>query len=184
LGIAALGQAAGLGPDAVARGGALVMAAFGLVLLLPVANRGFSYATAGLAARADRGIGQAALSGAAGQFIGGLLLGAGWSPCIGPTLGGAIALAAQGQDLGEAAAVMLAFAFGTSTIVLAVGYGARGLIQRHRGRLIHLATLAKPLLGVVFLLVGLMLFFGINHILEAYIISWMPPWLQDVSVSI
>ena len=72
----------------------------------------------------------------------------------------AIALAAQGQDLGEAAAVMLAFALGTSTIVLAVGYGARGLLQRHRGRLIHLATLAKPLLGLVFLLVGLMLFFG------------------------
>ena len=64
LGVAALGQAAGLGPDAVARGGALVMAAFGLVLLLPVANRGFSYGAAGLAARADCGIGQAALSGA------------------------------------------------------------------------------------------------------------------------
>ena len=35
--------------------------------------------------------------------MGGLLLGAVWSPCIGPTLGGAISLLDASQDLAESA---------------------------------------------------------------------------------
>ena len=45
-------------------------------------------------------------------ILGGLLLGAIWSPCVGPTLGGALALAARGKGLAEAGATMLAFAAG------------------------------------------------------------------------
>ena len=39
-------------------------------------------------------------AGLRGQFAVGLLLGAVWSPCVGPTLGAASVLAAQGENLG------------------------------------------------------------------------------------
>ena len=47
-----------------------------------------------------------------GMFLGGALLGAVWSPCVGPTLGGAIALAYQGENLLRATGIMIAFALG------------------------------------------------------------------------
>jgi cytochrome c-type biogenesis protein len=42
-------------------------------------------------------------NGLSGQFTIGLLLGTVSSPCVGPTLGAASLLAAQGRDLGEVA---------------------------------------------------------------------------------
>ncbi len=184
LGVAALGQSIGLGSEAVARTGALAMVGFGLVLLVPVAGRGFAFATAGLADRADRGIDQVRRTGAGGQFIGGALLGAVWSPCVGPTLGGAVALAAQGQDIAAAGATMTAFALGVSTVILGLGYGARAAFARLRPLLRALAERAKPVMGLVFVSVGLALFLQLHHVVEGWFLSVLPPWLQDLSVSI
>ena len=47
------------------------------------------------------------IGGLWGQAVIGLVLGAIWSPCVGPTLGAASVLAAQGRDLGAVAAVMM-----------------------------------------------------------------------------
>ena len=90
LGVAAAGQRLGLTPDMVTQGAAVMMVLFGLVLLVPQFNAGFATATAGMAARADSGMDQIDRGGLGGQFLGGALLGAVWSPCVGPTLGGAI----------------------------------------------------------------------------------------------
>ena len=59
--------------------------------------------------RADRQLGGQRfdglrVGGLPGQFGIGVLLGAVWSPCVGPTLGAASLLAAQGRDLGEVGA--------------------------------------------------------------------------------
>ena len=184
LGLRALTQALGLSPDAVAQAGAAALVAFGAVLLVPAANRRFALATAGLAGRADAGVGPVDRGGAWGQFLGGALLGAVWSPCVGPTLGGALALAAQGQGLLQAGAVMAAFAAGTGTVILALGYGARGLLARNRGALHRLAEISKPVTGLAFLAVGLALLLGLDRLAEGWLVAHLPAWLQDLSVSI
>lgn len=184
LALAAAGRGLGFDAGGLAAAAALMMAAFGLVLLVPAANRGFALATAGLSERADRGIGRFAPDGPAGQFVGGLFLGAVWSPCVGPTLGGAIGLAAQGGSLLRAGAVMTAFALGVSTVLLALGYGARSLLIRNRARMQALAARARPVLGAVFLAVGLGLYFGLDHVIEGWFLTILPVWLQDLSVSI
>ena len=140
-----------------------------------------------MAGRADRGIdrvAQGGVDGAAGQFLGGMLLGAVWSPCVGPTLGGAISLAAQGESLGRAGATMAAFALGVSTVILGLGYGARTALRRRQAALRALADWARPAMGVIFVGVGLMLFFQLHHVLEGWLLDILPIWLQDVSVSI
>ena len=119
-----------------------------------------------------------------GQFLGGALLGAVWSPCVGPTLGGAISLASQGRDLTMAALTMTSFAAGVASIILAFGYGTRALLTRSRGTLRAIATTGRPVMGAVFALTGAVLFFHLNRPVEIWLIDNLPIWLQDFSVSI
>jgi cytochrome c biogenesis protein CcdA len=184
LGVTALGPAFGLDADRVARLAALAMVGFGLVMLVPALSAGFSTATAGFAARADAQVDAASDAGLGGQVLSGVLLGAVWSPCIGPTLGAAIALASTGESLGRAGAIMTAFALGVSTLILALAYGAKSAIRRRQTLLRSLADRAKPVMGVTFIVVGLSLWFGLHHVVEAWLIRTLPPWLIDFSVSI
>jgi cytochrome c biogenesis protein CcdA len=118
-----------------------------------------------------------------GQAVAGLLLGAAWSPCIGPTLGAAIALAARGEDLARAGAVMAMFALGVSTLILGLAYGARATLQRRKATLRALARLARPIMGATFVLVGLALFFELQRPVETWLLDTLPPWLTDLSVA-
>ncbi|MFN4204569.1 MAG: cytochrome c biogenesis CcdA family protein [Tabrizicola sp.] len=183
LTVAAFGHAIGLDERTLAQAGAVMMIGFGLVLLVPRLNASFASATAGFAAQADAGIDGLDRNGLGGQMLAGVLLGAVWSPCIGPTLGGAISLASQGQSLGWAAAIMTAFAAGVASVILALGYGARAAILRRRALLRTLADRAKPVMGVLFLAVGLAILFRWHHIAEAWLIDHLPAWLVDLSVT-
>lgn len=182
--VSAFGFALGLTEDVIAQAGALLMIGFGLVLLVPRFSMAFSTATAGLASGADTRMDQIETTGLKGQFTGGLLLGAVWSPCIGPTLGGAIALAAQGQSLLWAGAIMSAFALGVSTLILALGYGARAALLRRQALMRRIAERSRPFMGLVFVVVGLAIFFRLHHLLDAWLLGILPAWFVDLSVSI
>jgi len=95
-GVTAFGHLIGLDTDAVNRIAAGLMVAFGAVLLCPPLQARLATAAGPLAGAADRQLAGHRGEGIAGQFGIGLLLGAVWSPCVGPTLGGAIGLAASG----------------------------------------------------------------------------------------
>ncbi len=184
LGITALGPALGFDTDSVARIAALVMVGFGLVMLVPALSARFSTATAGLAARADAQIDTTSDAGLGGQFLSGALLGAVWSPCIGPTLGAAIALASTGENLGRAGAIMASFALGVSTLIVGLAYGAKSAIRRRQTLLRALADRTKPVMGATFVLVGLALWFGLHHVIDRWLIETLPASLIDFSVSI
>ena len=183
VGVAAAGHLVGLSPETVAQAGAVVMIAFGLVLLVPRFSAGFASVTAGAAGAADARMDTLDQSGIRGQFLGGLVLGAVWSPCVGPTLGGAIALASQGESLFKAGSIMAVFALGVATLILVIGYGARAALMRNQALMHKIATLSRPLLGFVFVGVGLAILFGLHYRLEAWALDIMPVWLQDLSVS-
>ena len=182
--VSAFGRAVGLNADDIAQVGAVLMILFGLVLLVPQASAVFSTVTAGFAARADSGLDEVDRGSLTGQFVGGMLLGAVWSPCVGPTLGGAISLASQGESLLRATAIMLFFALGISTIILALGYGARFALQKRQAAMRRFAAAARPLLGTIFVAVGLMLFFKWHYFIESWLLDIMPIWLQDLSVAL
>jgi cytochrome c biogenesis protein CcdA len=184
LAVNAVGLALGITPELIADIGAGVMIVFGLILLVPQFSARFATATAGFAARADAGITQVEGGGLGGQFLTGVLLGAVWVPCIGPTLGIAISLASQGESLGRAGAIMAFFALGVSTIILALGYGARSALQKRQAWMRAIATKARPILGGVFVLVGVGLLLRVHHMLEIWAIQTLPPWLIDLSVSL
>lgn len=183
MGIASVGPALGIYPEDLTRIAALVMVGFGLVLAVPALGRRFSLATAGLAGAADARI-AATPRGIGAEFAGGALLGAVWSPCIGPTLGAAVALASTGESLGHAAFVMAALSAGVATLILAAAYGLRGWLRQNMPRLMILSVRARPIMGWVFIAVGAALFLGLNHMLDAVALRILPTWLVDLSVSI
>ena len=123
--VASVGHSIGLTESVLANIGASIMIGFGIVLVTPMFSRKFELAVAGIAGSANQRMNSVELNGLKGQFIGGTLLGAVWSPCIGPTLGGAIALASQGQNLVWSAIIMVFFALGVSTVIIGLGAGAR-----------------------------------------------------------
>lgn len=183
LTIAAAGQALGLSERLLTQSAAVLMVAFGMILLVPRFNAAFSGVTAGLAARADQQIDTVDPTGLSGQALTGALLGAVWSPCVGPTLGGAISLASQGQSLAWAAAIMFSFALGVSAVILTLAYGTRAALKRRKATLQAVASRSKPVMGVILVVVGLILFFRLQQIFEAWAISVLPVWLQDLSVT-
>ena len=164
--VTAFGAGIGLTQDRLAQIGAVMMIAFGLILVVPMFAQRFEMATAGMAAGADARMNTLNSSSLNGQFLGGLLLGTVWSPCIGPTLGGAIALASQGENLGYVTLIMCAFALGVSTLIIGLGLGAREAIRARATALRGLAERSKPIIGATFIAVGLMLFFKFHHVLS------------------
>ena len=180
--VTTIGYSIGLTQDRLAQIGALVMIMFGLVLFVPAFSRKFEVATQGVAGAANKQMLGLDLGGYSGQFLGGVLLGAVWSPCIGPTLGGAIALASQGESLIWATLIMLFFAFGVSTLILGLSWGAQSVLRTRIQALKSLAERSKPILGFVFVAVGLMIYFKIHHIIEFWALQILPAWLLDFSV--
>ncbi len=184
VGVAALGPAIGLDPDAVAKIGAVAMIGFGLVLMIPALGVGFAEATTGISARALERRGTLESRGLGSHFIGGMLLGAAWSPCIGPTLGGAISLASQGKSLLWATAVMTSFALGASSVILLLAYGTREALARRQQQLRRFAAHSKGILAFAMILVGLAILFGLHQRIEGWATRLLPVWLQELSVSL
>ena len=182
--VTAFGHLLGINIDTISKAGAVLMILFGIALLIPRASAVLAGATAGMSARADVQMDSVDRSDLRGQFLAGLLLGAVWSPCIGPTLGGAISLASQGEGLLRATVIMTAFALGVSTLILGLAYGTRGAIGRYNTQLRSLAIAARPILGAVFILVGTALLLNWHHYIEAWLIGALPAWLIDLSVSL
>lgn len=175
--IATLGFALGIDGGVIRLIAAVILAAFGLVMLSPRLTAGFVGVAGGLTGGANSLLGQMSGEGMGGQFLLGAVLGAVWSPCAGPTLGAAIGLAAQSGNTLQAAATMIAFGLGASAPMLALAYGSRGAMAGQRDRLARLARAAKPVMGALLLAMGILIASGLDKKIEAGLIAAMPSWL-------
>lgn len=163
--------------------GALLLLLFGLVLLVPKLHMIFSRLMAPMAAGGQNIMGQVSGSGLTGQFLVGALLGLVWSPCVGPTLGVAIAAASQGENLLQSMGIFFIFSLGISTSLLAFAYGSRASLQSRKNQFQNLAKWAKPALGGLLILVSLMILSGVDKILETWILRHSPDWLIQLTTS-
>jgi len=59
---------------------------------------------------------------------------------------------------------------------------ARNLLQRRVQWMQALFHRAWPILGVVFVLVGARVLFGVHHRIEVWVVQNLPCWLQDLTV--
>jgi cytochrome c biogenesis protein CcdA len=175
--LAGLGASLDLDPAHFRNGAAALLIVFALVLLSRHLQEGFAKAASGLAGAGNTVLARFTLTGLAGQFALGLLLGVVWSPCVGPTLGAAVTLASQGRDLAGVSLVMLLFGLGAGLPVVLIGLLSRQALGRARGRLLATGKWGKRLLGGVLLGLGVMILTGTDKRFEAWTLEAMPAWL-------
>jgi cytochrome c biogenesis protein CcdA len=182
--LASAGSVLGLDPASLRRVGAVVLLLFGGILLIPALQAGFARAASVLSNAGQGFLERLAPQALGGQFLIGVLLGLVWSPCVGPTLGGAITLAGQGEHLAETGAVMLLFGLGAASPLLVLGSLSRTALQRMRGRLLAAGRHGRTALGTLFLVLGILMLTGADKAFEAWLLERMPPWLLDMTVSV
>lgn len=176
------GTVIGLDQRMLTQIGAVLLIAFGAVMLMPARFSPFVMLGA-VAARVQGGY-SARLNGAGANFLAGAALGLGWSPCIGPTMGAAIALAATGQDLVWVGAIMAAYGLGIASLMIALAYGGRAVVQRRKGRMQAIAPMALRLFAVTAICLGLILLTHAHVALEIWLIGIMPDWFLALSSAI
>ena len=115
-------------------------------------------------------------SGWLGQFGLGMLLGLVWLPCVGPTLGAAIALASLGQQMGTAFLVMLSFGIGTALVLLIAGLLSAKAVKKVKPELLQNSVKVKKMLGWLLLVLGLLVLTGLDKQLEILALGFVPDW--------
>jgi cytochrome c-type biogenesis protein len=179
--VASIGFAAGLDTNVFRTISAILLIGIGVLLLVPRLQEQFAVAAGPVSQWAGGYLDDFAANGLAGQLGLGLLLGAVWSPCVGPTLGAASLLAAKGENLGQVALTMLAFGIGAALPLMLLGFTSREAMQRWRGRLLEAGRGGKALLGVLLLAIGLMIATGIDKRLETALVDVSPEWLTTLT---
>jgi len=179
--LATLGVSLGLDPDTFRLVGAVILAVFGLVLLVPKLQDFFARATGILSNSGSRLLERVTLGGLTGQFAVGALLGIVWSPCVGPTLGAATTLASQGKDLGQIALLMLIFGIGAALPLVLLGSLSRASMMKVRGRLLSAGKYGKQAFGLIMLALGVLIATGTDKALEAWILDRTPDWLTALT---
>jgi cytochrome c-type biogenesis protein len=179
--VATIGFSLGLDGGVFRTAAAILMIGIGSVLIVPSFQARLALAGGPVADWSERHFGGLATGGLRGQFGAGLLLGAVWSPCVGPTLGAASILAAQGKDLPQVALTMLLFGVGAGTPLIILGLLSREVWMRLRDRLLATGKAAKTVLGVFLVLIGLAVISGVDKQIETVLVDVSPPWLTDLT---
>jgi cytochrome c-type biogenesis protein len=181
--LALVGFGLGIDPGTFRVVAAAIMIVLGVVLVVPSWQAQLAVAGGPISSWTDRRFGGFASSGLAGQFAIGLLLGAVWSPCVGPTLGAASLLASQGHDLLRVTLTMMVFGVGAALPLILLGLLSRATLMRVRSSLMSAGKLGKALLGAAFIVIGVSIVSGADKRIEAALVDASPPWLTELTTS-
>lgn len=179
--VATIGFSIGLDTDVFQKAAAVLLVLIGIVLLVPALQVRFATAAGPIGQVAQTRLGAVDGAGLAGQFGVGLLLGAVWSPCTGPTLGAASLMAAESKNLGLVALVMLAYGLGAGLPLMALGLLSRETLMRWRGGLMRTGRSGKQILGALLVALGLLMLSGYDKKLEAGLVAASPDWLTRLT---
>lgn len=179
--LATIGYAIGVDAGMLRTVAAIAMVIIGAILASPKLQEWFARTSNPLSEFARIRFGSGRAESMAGQFGAGLALGAVWSPCVGPTLGAASLLAAQGRNLGEVALAMFLFGLGAAAPLLALGLLSREVFTRWRGHFFLIGGSAKTAFGGLLAVVGLAIASGIDKKAEVFLVETPPQWLIDLT---
>lgn len=114
-----------------------------------------------------------------GTFLVGVAFGAGWTPCIGPVLGGILTMAATEADLERGMVLLGAYSFGLALPFLAAAWAADrffGWFQRFR----RYMPWVQRISGAILVLVGVLLATGQFTRLATWLQRLTPEWLYNM----
>jgi cytochrome c biogenesis protein CcdA len=161
--------------------GSLVLVGVGLAMLVPALQSQLATASGPLVNWTSQQLHGPLTRGLSGQFLVGLLLGIVWTPCVGPTLGAASVLAAQGVRMGEVATIMAAFSIGSALPLLLLGFLSREAFARLRSPLGIVGWTGKIVLGGALIITGVMILTGADRAVQTILLDALPQWMLELS---
>lgn len=101
------------------------------------------------------------------SFLMGIFFSAGWSPCVGPVLSAILTLAINGGSISEGVKLLSSYSIGLAIpfLLAALGIGWVTKMLQKYGKLMHYIEIA---MGIILIIVGIMLFFGILEQLNRF----------------
>lgn len=182
--VALFGFAIGLDLDVFRSIAAVLLIAIGGLLMIPRLQAQLAVAAGPISNWTQSQASGLSTRGLGGQFSLGLLLGAVWSPCVGPTLGAASVLAARGENVGMVALTMLVFGLGAALPLLLLGMLSREAMLRWRDRMLTAGQRGKALMGAILVTTGILILSGLDKRLEAFLVEVSPAWLTQLTTRI
>jgi cytochrome c biogenesis protein CcdA len=182
--VATIGFSIGLDMTVFRTSAAVLLVIVGAVLLVPRLQVGFATAAGPVSNWTQNRFSSLSTSGISGQFGVGMLLGAIWTPCVGPTLGAASVMAARGENLGMVTLTMLAFCIGTALPPLLLSTLSREALLRWRERMMSTASGLKMALGTLLILAGAMTLTGFDRTVQAVLLDALPNWMLSLTTAI
>ncbi len=179
--VALFGFAIGLDEGVFRQIAAMLMIAVGVVLLMPVLQTRLATAGGPVSGWVNDRFGGERETGNGGPFGLGLLMGAIWAPCVGPTLGAASVMAAQGDNLLQVTLTMILFGIGSALPLLLLGLMSREMLMRWRGKILSLGGGLKSVLGLLLLVAGVLVLSGYDKRAEAFLVQQSPDWLTELT---
>ncbi|MDD5614757.1 MAG: cytochrome c biogenesis CcdA family protein [Candidatus Methanoperedens sp.] len=110
-----------------------------------------------------------------GLFLG-MSLGVLWIPCVGPILGAVFAyvqLSSGGVDMLYGTLLLIVYSGGVSIPMLIIAYSGKSISGRVNW-FVKRGHFFKKLSGLILILVGLMMLFGIDRIIKAALLPYFP----------
>lgn len=110
------------------------------------------------------------------SLLTGMAFAAGWTPCIGPTLSGVIALATQEATVLQGTGLLLAYSAGLGLpfLLVALGLGSATSLLKRFSPYLRAVEIAS---GVLLLAMGLLLISDKFQVLNAFFFQLTPEWL-------
>lgn len=112
-----------------------------------------------------------------GTLLVGMAFAAGWTPCIGPILGGVLTYTASQADLQRGLVLLFAYSLGLAVPFLLAALMIdrfMSVFQRYRGALIWVSRIA----GIMLIGVGILMITGSMTLLSAWLQGWTPEALR------
>lgn len=174
MALGALGPALGLDGDSVRFGGAWLLIAFAVVMLVPRFSARFTAWMTPIASSANAASVRLDGSTLGGALALGGLLGLVWSPCSGPLLGSTLTLVASEGGAAKGALALGLFGIGAAIPLVAAAYASRrGFAVARTWVLGHIGGI-KAAFGVLIGALGVAILTGTDKWLEARIVDVLP----------
>lgn len=113
-----------------------------------------------------------------GTLLVGMAFAAGWTPCIGPILGGVLTYTASSSDLNRGLVLLLAYSLGLAVPFLLAALMIDRFMeafQRHRGALVWISRAS----GLLLIAVGILMITGTMTVLSAWLQGFTPESLRS-----
>lgn len=113
------------------------------------------------------------------SLLTGMAFAAGWTPCIGPTLSGVIALATQEATVLQGTGLLIAYSMGLGIpfLLTALALGSASLWLKRFSPYLRYVEIAS---GVLLLVMGVLLLTDQFQLINAYFFNLTPDWFKNL----